>query len=113
MNAGQTATTGNHARAVFRCRVDHALVNLFDKDGPSPGLGTALGTAIAIALGFAGCHHFFFREFGVLSLVPMAVVAGLVFWLACDMPIKKAFAAGGVLLAYKICLSVLAWLAFG
>ena len=77
------------------------LVRLFN-DGEMPGWGTAIATALAVSLGFLGCSHLLADYLGFFSLVPMAAVAGVVLWIACDVPIQKAMIAGVILLVYKV-----------
>ena len=82
------------------------LVSIFN-EGEVPGWGTAIATALAIGLGFLGCAYLLAQYIGLLSLVPMAIVAGVLLWLACDVPIKKALIAGAILLVYKIVMAIL------
>jgi hypothetical protein len=82
------------------------LVHLLN-DGDTPGWGTAIATALALGFGFYGCLYFLGPYIGIFSFVPMAIVAGALLWLTCDVPLKKAMMAGGILLAYKLVLGFL------
>lgn len=77
------------------------LVYIFN-NGEVPGWGTAIATAFAVALGFIGCAYVLGPYIGVFSLLPMALVAGLVLSLACEMPFKKGMLAGVILFVYKV-----------
>ena len=81
------------------------LVYLFN-EGEVPGWGTAIATALAVSFGFLGCAHFLGPYIGLLSLLPMALVDGLVLCIACDMQVKKALIAGLILFVYQIILSL-------
>ena len=80
----------------------------FFNDGDVPEWGTAIATALAIGLGFRGCVFLLFDYIHLFALVPMAMVAAVVLWLACDVPPKKALIVGVLLLVYKLGLAVLA-----
>jgi len=82
------------------------LVYIFN-EGEVPGWGTAIATALAVGIGFLGCVIFLVHYICLFSLVPMALVAGVLLWIACDVPIKKALVAGAVLLVYKIVFSLI------
>lgn len=76
-------------------------------DGEVPGWGTAIATGLAVSFGFLGCVYLLGEYLGLFSVVPMAGVAGVLLWIACDVPIKKAMIGGVVLLAYKIGITLL------
>ena len=76
----------------------------FFNDDDGPGFGTALGTAVAVALGFFLCLKFLGPYIGLFALVPMVFLSAALLWVTCDLPPKKALLSGGILLAYKIAL---------
>ena len=82
------------------------LARLFN-EGKSTSFGTAVGTAIAVALGFFLCFKFLGPHIGLFALLPMVLVAAAVLWITCDVPPKKAVLSGGILLGYKIALALL------
>src|SRR5262245_28684878 len=88
------------------------LARLFG-EGKSASFGTAIGTAIAIALGFFLCIKFLGPHIGLFALLPMVLAAAAVLWITCDVPPKKAVLSGGILLGYKIALSFLVSLLLG
>ena len=77
-----------------------ALINILN-DGEAPSFLMALAISVAIGLGFWGCGLLLGPTIGIFSLVPMALVAGVVLWLTCGLPIKRAMVAGTILLVYK------------
>lgn len=82
------------------------LVNVLN-EGEMTGWGTAIGVALAVGLGFLACAHFLYDYLGFFCFVPMALVAGLLLFIACDVPIKRAMIGGVILLVYKIGLGLL------
>ena len=79
------------------------LVSIFS-EGEMPGWGTAIGTALAVGCGFMVFARLLGPSIGVFSLLPMAAIAGVLLWIACDVPIRNAMIAGVILFVYKIVL---------
>ena len=77
------------------------LVALF-KGGETPNWGAAIGVAIAVGFGMFALINFLGQSMGIFSMLPMALIAGVVLWIACDIPIKRAMIAGGILFVYKV-----------
>ncbi|MHC4401397.1 MAG: hypothetical protein ACYTG0_17135 [Planctomycetota bacterium] len=82
------------------------LVYVFN-EGEIPGWGTAIATALAVGFGFLGCAYYLAPHIGLFSLLPMALVAGVVLCIACEMPVKKALIAGVILFVYKMVFALL------
>ena len=79
----------------------------FFNEAKSTSFGTAIGTAIAAALGFFGCARFLGPYIGLFALLPMVLVAAALLWITCDVPPKKAIIAGSVLLVYKVAFALI------
>ena len=79
----------------------------FFNEAKSTSFGTAIGTAIAVSLGFFLCLRFLGSHIGLFALLPMVLVAAALLWITCDVPPKKALISGGILLVYKIAFALL------
>jgi hypothetical protein len=76
-----------------------------------PSFLKAIFVALAISVGFFLCAILLAPTIGILFLLPMLLVGPLVLWITCDLPPKQAVIAGGILLAYKVTITLLfAWL---
>ena len=81
------------------------LAALFN-EGETPGWGMAIVTALGVSFGSVGCVYLLYDYVGILSIIPMPLVAGILLWGVCDVPFKKALIAGGILFVYKIAITL-------
>lgn len=66
--------------------------------------GRALLTAFAISLFSFACIYFLYESVGLFSLLPCLLVAPVMLWLICDLPLKQSMIAGTIFTAYRIAL---------
>ncbi len=77
---------------------------MFLTGGDSLNWGKALVTAFAISLFSFVCIQFLFDALGLFSFVPCLLVAPIMLWLICDLPLPKAAIAGAIFTVYRVVL---------
>jgi|JI10StandDraft_1071094.scaffolds.fasta_scaffold476268_1 hypothetical protein len=75
--------------------------------GNSLSWGKAIGTAFVISLFSYACIRFLAESLGILALLPCLLVAPLMLFIICDLPLKQSAIAGTIFTVYRIILTLI------